>query len=582
MVALDWVQRAVLLAATVSLTSGSLKGNPNNLRDSGAYSLLFPWITSRHSPKAITSESQQYAAVANEDLQPSATGYRGKSYNGGESHKGHEGYKKSYQDEKGYKGHKGHNADKGYKGSHYGDQGKSAKSGYHGNGDKHRKGHEDKHKYYSDEQEGKKGKKGHHHGSKGHHNKGYKDQGHKNVYHKEEYSLHKKFYDDGDDDKYQSSYDDFDAYFDAHTGKNYHGGQYKGGKHRNSHDKKSHHGRGAHHADHRGHKGHYGEQDEYGHKSTQGKKGGHKDHYGENEHKGHSGYGHGGGGYGDHSGVYSHNHGNYDHAGGYSHHHGSYGRGHGGGYRDDHGYAHHTFGGGYGDAHVDGYGHDHRNLQDWSNDSGLVAIVEGKSEFSEVEIQSRKRIFRENLANADYSEHIEVVGELLAEFGDTVALQGDKLGLTNVLEHKVNLEKGTNPIYIPAYRIPFKTREQVEKEVNKWEEEGIIRPSVSPYNLPLLAVPKKDGSVHTFQIRTHDDFREFPTSSDGDDGKSLVLQYQRSDLLHTSYDVTDRLCNGRDVVGGSSQDMFLDKSGVFNLLRGGCINIKYNYIANPS
>lgn len=64
-----------------------------------------------------------------------------------------------------------------------------------------------------------------------------------------------------------------------------------------------------------------------------------------------------------------------------------------------------------------------------------------------------------------------------------------------MLEHKIQLEDNTKHIFVPSYRIPFKIREQVEHEVNRWEDEGIIRPSASPFNFPLLAVPKKDGSV---------------------------------------------------------------------------------------
>ncbi|XP_064109604.1 uncharacterized protein LOC135217568 [Macrobrachium nipponense] len=51
-------------------------------------------------------------------------------------------------------------------------------------------------------------------------------------------------------------------------------------------------------------------------------------------------------------------------------------------------------------------------------------------------MQIRKKIFRDHLANADYKEHIEAVSEVLPEFGETVALKGDKVGLTKVLEHK--------------------------------------------------------------------------------------------------------------------------------------------------
>lgn len=39
--------------------------------------------------------------------------------------------------------------------------------------------------------------------------------------------MSKKFYDDDDIKKYHSKYDDFDAYFKAHKGKDHKGGQYK-------------------------------------------------------------------------------------------------------------------------------------------------------------------------------------------------------------------------------------------------------------------------------------------------------------------------------------------------------------------
>ncbi|XP_066964223.1 uncharacterized protein [Macrobrachium rosenbergii] len=80
--------------------------------------------------------------------------------------------------------------------------------------------------------------------------------------------------------------------------------------------------------------------------------------------------------------------------------------------------------------------------------------------------------------------------DVLAVFADIVTLKGDKLRLTNVLEHKMCLEDTTKPVFVPSYRIPFKIREQVEQEVDKWEEEGIVRPSSSLFNFP-----KKDGSV---------------------------------------------------------------------------------------
>lgn len=57
----------------------------------------------------------------------------------------------------------------------------------------------------------------------------------------------------------------------------------------------------------------------------------------------------------------------------------------------------------------------------------------------------------------DYKEYtIEGLGEVLVEYPDVIALKGDKLGLTDVIEHNVHLEEDMNPIYVPSYRIPFR------------------------------------------------------------------------------------------------------------------------------
>ena len=106
----------------------------------------------------------------------------------------------------------------------------------------------------------------------------------------------------------------------------------------------------------------------------------------------------------------------------------------------------------------------------------------------------REELLKLKLKGSDYPEYNTKILELLGRYPDVVACKGDKLGLTDVIEHKVVLEDGTGPIYIPAYRIPVKVKAEVEKIVNEWEAEGIIRKSSSPFNFPLLAVPKKDGS----------------------------------------------------------------------------------------
>ena len=106
----------------------------------------------------------------------------------------------------------------------------------------------------------------------------------------------------------------------------------------------------------------------------------------------------------------------------------------------------------------------------------------------------KEEVLKQKLGKSDYSCYNNLLQQLLSEYPDVVACKDDKLGNTSVIEHRIVLEQGTGPIYIPAYRIPVKVKSEVEKIVSQWEQEGIIRRSYSPFNFPLLSVPKKDGT----------------------------------------------------------------------------------------
>ena len=120
-------------------------------------------------------------------------------------------------------------------------------------------------------------------------------------------------------------------------------------------------------------------------------------------------------------------------------------------------------------------------------------LVEDVSVSAELE-EKREKILKKKLEKSDLKEYNDRVRDLLMQYPDVVACKDDTLGVTKVIQHQIVLEPGTQPIYIPAYRLPVKVKGEVEKIVGDWEKEGIIRKSVSPLNFPLLAVPKKDGS----------------------------------------------------------------------------------------
>ncbi len=83
------------------------------------------------------------------------------------------------------------------------------------------------------------------------------------------------------------------------------------------------------------------------------------------------------------------------------------------------------------------------------------------------------------------------------------ALPGDALGKTTLLQHKIKLKPGTQPIYIPAYRLPHSKLATVDKLIDEMLSQDVIEPSDSEWNFPLKLVPKPDGIM-----RPVTDYRE--------------------------------------------------------------------------
>lgn len=92
------------------------------------------------------------------------------------------------------------------------------------------------------------------------------------------------------------------------------------------------------------------------------------------------------------------------------------------------------------------------------------------------------------------------------EFNDIFSLENDVLSHNNFYEQHIELSE-RKPVYIKNYRTPESQKTEINAQVEKMLNEGIIQHSVSPFNSPILLVPKK-SSTDVKKWRLVIDFRQ--------------------------------------------------------------------------
>lgn len=87
----------------------------------------------------------------------------------------------------------------------------------------------------------------------------------------------------------------------------------------------------------------------------------------------------------------------------------------------------------------------------------------------------------------------EKVSQLVSEF-DTMFSKGDNdLGRTSLVSHEINTE-GANPVYQRAYRVPYASQGELNRQLDVMIENDIIEEANSPWAASLLLIDKKDGT----------------------------------------------------------------------------------------
>lgn len=86
----------------------------------------------------------------------------------------------------------------------------------------------------------------------------------------------------------------------------------------------------------------------------------------------------------------------------------------------------------------------------------------------------------------------------------------EKLTYTTTVKGEIRTNSD-DPVYSKSYPYPMALKNEVEKQINEMLQDGIIRPSRSPYNSPVWVVPKKLDASGKKKYRLVIDYRKLNT-----------------------------------------------------------------------
>ncbi|KAJ4758083.1 polyprotein [Rhynchospora pubera] len=85
----------------------------------------------------------------------------------------------------------------------------------------------------------------------------------------------------------------------------------------------------------------------------------------------------------------------------------------------------------------------------------------------------------------------DLLQSLLTVFED-LFLEPQELPPSRAFDHRISLLPNSTPVAVRPYRYPHMQKDEIEKQCAAMMEQGIIRPSTSPFSSPVLLVKKQD------------------------------------------------------------------------------------------
>ncbi|XP_050505429.1 uncharacterized protein LOC126883802 [Diabrotica virgifera virgifera] len=120
--------------------------------------------------------------------------------------------------------------------------------------------------------------------------------------------------------------------------------------------------------------------------------------------------------------------------------------------------------------------------------------------------------YRQDIDDLIKTEHLneeeeDQVRQLCRKFSDIFHQPDTPLSFTNEVKHYIKT-KDEEPVYTKSYRYPYVHKEEVKKQISSMLEQGIIRPSQSPWSSPIWVVAKKPDLSGKIKWRIVVDYRK--------------------------------------------------------------------------
>ena len=91
-------------------------------------------------------------------------------------------------------------------------------------------------------------------------------------------------------------------------------------------------------------------------------------------------------------------------------------------------------------------------------------------------------------------DQMQELKSLLHDCSDVFALTDQELGCTGIVHHSIDTGEH-RPIKQQPYRTAIVRRDTIRQTVNEMQHQGIVQPSRNHWAIPVVLVPKKDGSL---------------------------------------------------------------------------------------